>query len=261
MRARIAVVLSGLLSAGTAWAADVPCGVGQQIEGEMGGGKVGEIVEIGTEAPHVGWYRITYDWSPKGEWFDPRTWDVHPQGRDDRCVVAVASAAPVPAASAAPPPETAPPPPAAEPSTPSDPSTEDCPAGRAVVDREKRAGTIQGERNGLCVVRLADGSERSYLRWMLSDPDAAPASAAGLRAGTYVCSASGAGIFRITLDGNGGYTDRAGKRGDYEIDGDGRIAFEGGSLADHHAKVLGAGKFGLASEPTTQFHTVCNLGR
>ena len=45
------------------------------------------------------------------------------------------------------------------------------------------------------------------------------------------------------------------------IAADGMIGFEGGSLDGNHSKVLGAGKFGLASSPTTQFHTVCNLKR
>ena len=248
-------MIAMLLAAPLAQAADVACGVGQRVQGEMAGGKVGEIVEVGSESPHVGWYRITYDWAPKGEWFDPRTWDVHPQGSADRCIVAASAA---PAAVAAP--DTAPSAVESAPATPSDPSTDRCPAGKEVVDREQRRGTIQGERNGACVVRLADGSERSYLRWMLEDPSApAAASAATLAAGTYVCSTNGAGIFRITLDGNGGYTDRAGATGDYAIAADGRLGFEGGSLDAYHAKVLGPRKFGLASAPTTQFHTVCNL--
>lgn len=245
-----------LFAAAPAFAADVPCGVGQKTQGEMAGGQVGEILEVGSEPPHVGWYRIAFSWAPKGEWFDPRTWDVHPHGSSDRCIVpASASSATVAA------PDTAPSEPESKPSTPSDPSTDDCPAGKEVVDRQRRRGTIQGERNGLCVVRLADGSEDSYLRWMLSDPDAAPASSAGLPAGSYVCSTDGAGIFRIALDGNGGYTDRAGAKGDYAIAADGMLGFEGGSLDGYHSKVLGPGKFGLASEPTTQFYTVCNLKR
>lgn len=254
MRPRLLLVC--LLCAAPVLAADVPCGVGQKTVGEMGGGQVGEILEVGTEPPHVGWYRIAFSWAPKGEWYDPRSWDVHPQGSADRCV-APASAAPATVAA----PDTAPSEPESKPATPSDPSTDDCPAGTEVVDRDRRRGTIQGERNGLCVVLLTDGSEHSYLRRMLSAPGAAPPSSATLPAGTYVCSTNGAGLFRIGLDGNGGYTDRAGARGDYAIASDGKLGFEGGSLDGYHSKVLGAGKFGLASEPTSQYHTVCNLKR
>jgi hypothetical protein len=253
MRARLLSIC--LMCAAPAFGADVTCGVGQKIEGGMGGGQVGEILEVGSEPPHLGWYRIAFTWAPQGEWYDPRSWKVHPQGSRERCV-APASAEPATVAA----PDTAPSEPESKPSTPSDPSTDACPAGTEVVDRERRRGTVQGERDGMCVVRLVDGSEHSYLRWMLSAADAAPASAP-LPAGTYVCSTNGAGIFRIALNGKGGYIDRAGTRGDYAIASDGRLGFEGGSLDGYPSKVLGAGKFGLASEATTRFHTVCNLKR
>ncbi len=109
-------------------------------------------------------------------------------------------------------------------------STETCRAGRAVVDRQQRSGEILGQSNGMCVVRLADGSSYSYLHWMLEDADAAR------------------------------YVDRAGNEGEYRLDADsGLIAFASGSLAGYHAKLLGPGKFGLAAEPTTMFYTVCNV--
>jgi hypothetical protein len=72
-----------------ALAADVPCGIGTHVEGEMG---TGAVAEIGSEPPHVGWVRITHSWSPKGEWYDWRIWDVHPAGSADRCVAPGASA-------------------------------------------------------------------------------------------------------------------------------------------------------------------------
>jgi hypothetical protein len=41
----------------------------------------------------------------------------------------------------------------------------------------------------------------------------------------------------------------------------GIITFGSGSLAGQHSKLLKPGKFGLASSPTKQFYTVCNLKR
>jgi len=49
------------------------CGVGTRVQGEFGGGGIGTIKEIGTEPPHVGWYRITFDWDPKVNVTIPRS--------------------------------------------------------------------------------------------------------------------------------------------------------------------------------------------
>lgn len=62
------------------------CQVGTKVQGDMGGGKAGTIAEIGTESPHVGWYRIVFDWNaPRGDWYDPRTWQIRIAGTDSRC--------------------------------------------------------------------------------------------------------------------------------------------------------------------------------
>jgi hypothetical protein len=83
-----------------------------------------------------------------------------------------------------------------------------------------------------------------------------------LDTGTYTCSAPGAGFFRIELRDGSTYVDRAGKSGSYSFDAaSGRIAFSSGSLEGQFSKLLKPGKFGLASSPTGQFYTVCNLKR
>lgn len=80
--------------------------------------------------------------------------------------------------------------------------------------------------------------------------------------GTYTCSAPGAGFFRIEIRDGSQYVDRAGKSGSYSFDAaSGRITFSSGSLSGQHSKLLKPGKFGLASSPTGQFYTVCNLKR
>lgn len=63
----------------------VYCGPGTRVERESGGGGLGTIEAIGTQPPHVGWYRISYSWSPGGEWYDPSTWVVYPVGTRQRC--------------------------------------------------------------------------------------------------------------------------------------------------------------------------------
>ncbi|MCL4819237.1 MAG: hypothetical protein KJ067_08850 [Vicinamibacteria bacterium] len=70
--------------AATATAQTVYCGPGTQVTGKHGGG-TGTIEEIGTEAPHVGWYRVSFTWSPRGEWYDPSTWKLHVAGTSQRC--------------------------------------------------------------------------------------------------------------------------------------------------------------------------------
>lgn len=99
-----ALLAASLLAAlcSRALAADVPCPVGTRVFGEMAGGKVGEIAELGTESPHEGWVRITYSWSPGGEWYDWRSWAVHPEGSSDRCAPP-AAAKRTPASDEAPP--------------------------------------------------------------------------------------------------------------------------------------------------------------
>ncbi len=253
-----------MLLANATHAADVACDVGAQVEGdEIAGGETGEIVEIGTARPHVGWYRIKFSFNPGGDWFDPRTVPIKPSGSSDRCVVKKAAAA-------------VPEQPAPQEQTPAEPaaapdfgaaglaidtnSSARCPAGRQVVDRQQQTGKVIGESNGLCVVNLDAGGSRSYLHWMLTDAGGEKATS-GLPAGAYTCSAGAAGgSFGIGLDEGGSYVDRAGASGRYAVDAaSGRIQFSSGSLKGQHSKVLGPGKFGLSSSSSNFFSTVCNL--
>jgi hypothetical protein len=218
---RCLLLLAGMLCCvSAAQAADVACPVGTRVEGEHGGG-IAEIAETGTEAPHVGWVRLLFSWNaPNGDWYDPRTWVLHPVGSTDRCIVAApagVAAAPAPAAAAA--------------------------AAAAPVLAPATAPAASTAPTAT-----------------VAPANVAPAPA-GLAAGTYVCSTNGAGFFRITIDGEGEYTDRAGDDGDYELAAEGTLSFTSGSLEDMHARALGPGKFGLASTPTRSFHTVCNLKR
>ena len=237
--------------------ATVSCGVGDRVNSELGGGKVGTIEEVGTQPPHVGWYRISYDWAPAGEWYPPATLDIHPEGSSDRCQPpsgagtatsgrSAAATATAGASNAR----------ASEVPAGVKPS-DNCRPGTRVVDRQQRSGEVQGELNGMCVVALDAGGSKSYLAWMLS-PESAGAASAGLSRGRYVCSTAGAGYFDVQILDGSTYADRAGKRGSYHLAGD-RIEFQSGSLADYYSRILGAGKFGLSTEDVRTFYVVCNL--
>jgi hypothetical protein len=76
-------VFAALLCAGLAAYGQDPCGVGTEVQ--LKGSSSGRIAEIGTESPHAGWYRIVFSWSPGGEWYDPRTWEMTVVGTDTKC--------------------------------------------------------------------------------------------------------------------------------------------------------------------------------
>jgi hypothetical protein len=73
------------------------CGVGTRVEFEDGARGIGTIQEIGTESPHVGWYRIVFSWnSPKGDWYSPKNWGILIAGSKTKCGQETAGAKPAP---------------------------------------------------------------------------------------------------------------------------------------------------------------------
>lgn len=136
----------------------------------------------------------------------------------------------------------------------------ECVAGRRVTNRSGSAGVVTEIRSGMCVVRHDDGTERSYLHWMLSPAGKGEVEPlAALVPGNYVCTAQGAGSFRIVIQEGGRYADRAGQSGEFALLDGGEIGFSSGSLAGQYSKRLGPRKFGLASARGRSFYTVCNL--
>ena len=136
----------------------------------------------------------------------------------------------------------------------------ECSIGKRVSDRNGRVGAVTEIRNGMCVVRHDDGSEKSYLHWMLSPANGAKMPTVyGLQAGNYVCSAYGAGSFKVIIREGGVYLDQAGNNGKFSMKNDKEIAFESGSLEGQYSEFLAPGKFGLASVKGKGFNTVCNL--
>lgn len=218
-RARAAlgmIAAAGLVGASTpVFAQTVTCGVGERVESDNAN-TPGTIVEVGTERPHVGWYRVVYEWNkPNGDWYDPRLWPFRPVGSRSRC--------------------TAP------------------GSGGAQAESPKR---------GTAPTRPATPAPSAPGGRKTPTPETPPARPSTLDAGTYTCSAPGAGFFRIEIRDGSQYTDRAGKTGSYSFDAaSGRITFSSGSLAGQYSKLLKPGKFGLASSPTGQYYTVCNLRR
>lgn len=82
-----AVALGLLVSAGTeAVAQGQGCTVGTRIEFADGGRGVGTILEIGTQSPHLGWYRVVFKWNgPNGDWYSPKDWGIFVAGTKNKC--------------------------------------------------------------------------------------------------------------------------------------------------------------------------------
>ena len=87
-----AVVAIMFLSIATPQAAaqDGKCQVGARVQVEMIDNAIGRITELGTQPPHVGWYRIVYDWNvrsgnPKGDWYNPKNREIRIDGTDTKC--------------------------------------------------------------------------------------------------------------------------------------------------------------------------------
>lgn len=75
---------------GPAAAQNNTCSVGSRVQVEMIDNATGTITEIGTQVPHVGWYRIVYDWNvrsgnPQGEWYNPKNREIVIAGTRTKC--------------------------------------------------------------------------------------------------------------------------------------------------------------------------------
>ena len=99
--AAISAIMFVLISTPHASAQDERCQVGARVQVEMIDNAVGTITEIGNEAPHVGWYRVVFDWNvrggnPKGEWYNPKNREIRVAGTNTKCVLAAAEDKPQP---------------------------------------------------------------------------------------------------------------------------------------------------------------------
>lgn len=90
MRSRLHLALAFTLGTAPSAFAQQPCALGSRVE--LKGGSTGTLAEVGTEVPHVGWYRIVFTWSPRGEWYDPRSWETYAAGTTQRCLPPSAAA-------------------------------------------------------------------------------------------------------------------------------------------------------------------------
>ena len=76
------------------------CGVGASVRVEMIDNAVGTVTAIGTEPPHVGWYRVVYEWNvrsgnPQGEWYNPKYREIRAAGTNAKCGAANSAGKPV----------------------------------------------------------------------------------------------------------------------------------------------------------------------
>ena len=143
-----------------------------------------------------------------------------------------------------------------------------CPVGLEVLDRRDRRWTITADDRGSCRLVNAAGESGYSMQWMLRPAQGAaaqgrgPAAKAGaaaggaLQAGTYVCNATGAGIFRVTIRSGSAY-ESAGKAGTYSVAGT-SMTFASGALQGQVGRVNHAGQFSLASAPGRLMYTTCD---
>ncbi len=99
--AAVVAIIFLLISIPQAAAQDGKCQVGARVQVEMIGDAVGTITEIGVEPPHVGWYRVVFDWNvrggnPKGEWYNPKNREIRIAGTGTKCGPAGAEDKPPP---------------------------------------------------------------------------------------------------------------------------------------------------------------------
>ena len=88
--AAVVVIMVLFISTPRAAAQDGTCQVGARVQVEMIDNAVGRITELGTQPPHVGWYRIVYDWNvrsgnPKGDWYNPKNREIRIEGAPTKC--------------------------------------------------------------------------------------------------------------------------------------------------------------------------------
>ncbi|PPE74246.1 hypothetical protein C3942_09460 [Solimonas fluminis] len=135
----------------------------------------------------------------------------------------------------------------------------DCIPGIQVADRSDRVGTVVALDNGMCKVGFADGSQRSYLVWMLRPAGASPQTEDRLVPGTYPCYSSGNYLFMdIVIQDGGRY--RSGKgAGEYRLEKDGAIDFSSGPLEPASARLLPGPRIGLNMNGGRFHNTSCSL--
>jgi hypothetical protein len=106
--------------------------------------------------------------------------------------------------------------------------TGNCRVGGTVSLRDGRVGTVSRAQGNSCYVRLADGTERYALQWMLT-----PVSGAGggVVPGTYQCYGYEAGNMRVNLSGP--------------------------RYGDAYAVPLPDGRVGLSNRPDGPFYMTC----
>lgn len=72
------------------------CAVGARVTVELIDNATGTITEIGTAPPHVGWYRIVFDWNVRsgnlqGDWYNPKNREIVIAGTRTKCGQAAAA--------------------------------------------------------------------------------------------------------------------------------------------------------------------------
>ena len=144
---------------------------------------------------------------------------------------------------------------------------EDCVAGRKVVDRDNKTGTVVSVSRRGCQVLLDEtGRESSYLFWTLRGVDTSDTTKNKLVNGIYNCypgsgATSNSTSMDIRIDGPDIYQDGKGNRGRYRLESSGQIVFESGPFREAKAELLPGPRIGLDMTGGTSYDTTCSLKR
>ncbi len=140
-------------------------------------------------------------------------------------------------------------------------SQKECTAGKRVIDRQNRKGTVVKMANdSLCQVKIDEtGKEEYFLFWMLTEQGKSSEPVVKLVPGTYECYQSGQYTFMdMYVTGANTYkTD--GSPGTFRIGPANKLPFESGPLAKYTSKLEAGPGILLSTNGGSFYGTSCEL--
>jgi len=140
-------------------------------------------------------------------------------------------------------------------------SAKDCVAGKRVIDRQNRKGTVVKLANdNLCQVKLdEDGKTEYFIFWMLTELGQNPNPPVKLVVGTYECFQGGQYTFMdMYVTGENTYKSDAGS-GRFRVEANNKIVFETGPLAKYTSRAEAGPHILLSTNGGSFYGTSCEL--
>lgn len=140
-------------------------------------------------------------------------------------------------------------------------SPKECVAGKRVVDRQNRTGSVVKMANdSLCQVRIDEtGKEEYFLFWMLTEQGKSSEPVVKLVPGTYECYQSGQYTFMdMYITGSNTYRTSGGS-GTFRTGPANKLIFESGPLARYTSKLEAGPGILLSTNGGSFYGTSCEL--